>query len=100
MARCRLVAPHGSALVVCRHARQVELRDCWLTARASAICLDVEHDVTPEFRLVNTSVTVSDTRGAAISLWTSLADAPARARMSLEKNRLYAGRLLCVAGPL
>jgi len=49
---------------------------------------------------VNTSVTVNDTTGAAISLWTSLTGVSARARLSLERDRIIAGRVVAAAGPL
>jgi|GEM_PF-3160343 len=100
MTHCRLLATDGSAPIVCRHVKRLELSDCLLEARASAVCLEVDREALAEIALIDTRVTVNDIRGAAISLWTALAACPASARLRLERDRIEAGRVLAVAGPV
>jgi hypothetical protein len=100
MSHCLLLAKDGSAPIVCRHVKRLELSDCLLEARASAVCLEVDRDAPAELALIDTRVTVNDIRGAAISLWTALAACPASARLRLERDRIEGGRVLAVAGPV
>jgi hypothetical protein len=91
---CRLIAPQGTALIVCRDARQLELRDCVIESRASAVCVEVGGNCVPAVSLTNCRVETSDQRGAAICVWTE-ADRPSSpVRLHLEANRIRAGRVL------
>jgi len=100
MTDCRLLAPSGNSLVVCRNCTNVELRNCSLTAQASAICLEAGNETSSELRLVDTKLIVNDSQGAALSLWTNDRERRSAVRLHLERDKIDAGRIFALAGPV
>jgi hypothetical protein len=96
---CRLVARQGSAAVVCRGCRCVELRDCQLVARTLALCVEVGETFAPEVRLAGCTVDIESPGGTALSLWAAecyLGSAGRPPTLRLESNRLRAGHVLAL----
>jgi hypothetical protein len=97
LVRCHLLAPRGSGLVVCRRARQVELRDCTLTAWSAAVAVEADGGPPPEIALVGSRVTIGEDDGAALSLWGTVRAPAGLVRLHLENSTVRAGRVVAVA---
>jgi serine/threonine protein kinase len=95
---CRLAAPHGCALLVCREASHVELRNCTVSAAASAVCLEVGNELMANFKLINSNLRLADLESAAISIWRPDLPHDASIRLRLDHNTIRAGRVLALAG--
>jgi hypothetical protein len=78
----------------------VEVRDCTLIANASAVSVEVSNDCVSSVRITNTCLTAYDTTGAGVSLWTASTKGSVAARLHLQGNRIEAGRVLALAGPV
>jgi serine/threonine-protein kinase len=93
MKNCRLSAPHGSAVVVCRGCRQVQIEDCRMEAEALALCVETsgpETDVLLRHNIVETMAS----RSAALSLWSAEPGRAGRLHLRLEQNTIQAGRAI------
>jgi serine/threonine protein kinase len=95
---CHLLAPSGSALIVCRRARDLELRNCTIVAGASAICLEPVGGRSHAIRLLDNHITVCDPVGAALCIWKPDYADQATVRIHLAHNEIETGRLLALAG--
>jgi serine/threonine-protein kinase len=93
MKNCRLSAPHGSALVVCRSCRQVQIEDSQLEAAALALCVETSGPETDVLLRHNTVETMAPC-SAALSLWSAEPGRPGTLRLRLEQNTIQAGRAL------
>lgn len=93
MHNCRVSAPHGSALVVCRGCRQIEIADSQLEASALALCVETSGPET-DVLLRHTTVETMAPRSAALSLWSSEPGRAGTVRLHLEQNTIQAGRAL------
>jgi serine/threonine protein kinase len=98
LVRCRLLAPHASALLVCRDTQRLEMLDCELVARTSACCVEVSPGVRPTVRLSGSTIQVKDPGGAALVVWAPEERQPASVRLHLEGNTFAAGRVAALAG--
>jgi hypothetical protein len=90
---CRLEAPDGSALVVCRNAPAVELRDCSLRCRTAALSVEVGPAIETRIHLVGNTVTARNAGGVALAVWSPQTAGPGAARLHLERNTVAAGRV-------
>jgi serine/threonine-protein kinase len=97
---CRLDGPHGRALMVCRDAARVELRDCVVIADASAVCVELGKNSPSEVYLSGCTLLTRNPQGAVVSLWGTGSNSLPTVRLSLERNRLQGGRSLALTGPL
>ncbi len=93
---CRLLAPGGSSLVVGRGPGRIDVEGCVFQAAALALCVEAGGEGTV-LRMVNNTVEVTDSGGAALSVWGEDARRPSPVRIELEGNRVRAGRALSVA---
>jgi hypothetical protein len=95
LTRCRLLAPRGCALIVCRQARQLIVRDCALVAES--VALSVEADAPPpEIQLIGNTIDIREADGAALSLWGTSSGPTGPARLHLENNTIRAGRVVAL----
>jgi serine/threonine-protein kinase len=90
---CQLSAPRGSATVVCRACRQVQIEDCRLEAAALALCIETSGPQT-EVLLRRNIVETTAPRSAALSLWATEPGRAGTLRLRLEQNTIEAGRAL------
>jgi serine/threonine-protein kinase len=97
LVRCRLLAPRGCDLVVCRRARRVELRDCTLAAWSVAVGIEADAGPSPEITLVGNDITIQEYDGAALSLWGAAREPMAAFRLQLGNNTVRAGRVVALA---
>jgi hypothetical protein len=97
LVNCRLFAPKGSALVVCRNPGQVEVRDCHLTADALAVCVEVGDGRPCTLHLSGSEFRIHESGGAAVSVWAPEVRQPSAVRLRLERNAVDAGRVLAFA---
>jgi serine/threonine protein kinase len=95
---CHLLAPHGRALVVCRKAPSLEMRDCVVVADASAICIEVGGGRACQITLSQTQITLGDRRAAALCLWSGSTAAATRVDLQLQQNEIDSGRVLSLCG--
>src|SRR5439155_27327915 len=96
--RCRLLAPQGTALLVCRKIQHLELADCLLVAQASACCVEVGDGPMPSVELRGNTFQVADRRGAALAVWAAEDRTPASVELRLQRNTLEAGRIAAFSG--
>jgi serine/threonine-protein kinase len=94
LTNCRLLAPGGAALVVCRGCPKVQIHDCRLAAAALAVCIETGNEATAEIELWRSQVEVSAADGAAVSLWAAEDARSGTLRLTLEANAVRAGRVL------
>lgn len=94
---CRLTAPRGSALVVCRDGREVEMRGCQVVAHASALSIEAG-DTPSELHLADNTIEIQEPGGAALSLWGHDGQGQQAMRVRLENNRVRAGRVVALSG--
>jgi len=90
--KCRFLAPHGSAAVVCRGSGRVELEDCQLSAAAMALCVEYKQSRDIEVVLRRNVVEVATPGSAALSLWASESGRAGIIHLRLEGNTIRAGR--------
>jgi hypothetical protein len=95
---CRIGAAGVTSPVVCRGARCLELRDCSVTARASAVSVELGAGRPPELLFAGNTIEVQEGGGAALALWAGSAQPADLVSLRLEHNRFRAGRVLAVAG--
>jgi hypothetical protein len=95
---CQLEVPNGSALVVCRNAPVFEMRNCRVRAAQAAVCVEASRGRVPDIHLAGNTVTMTERRGVAFSLWAPEARRPAGVRLRLEGNTVQAGRVVALAG--
>jgi serine/threonine protein kinase len=89
---CRLHAPRGSALVVCRCPPLIEMHDCTLVGEALALSVEAGADGVCDLQLTGNTLRLSGNNAAAISLWARETQPVAPVRLRLEKNTFQAGR--------
>jgi len=96
LADCRLLAPQGSALIVCRRASQLELQDCQLVAWASAVCVEIGEAARIDVSLRGSTLDVRDPTGAALAVWAPEVRRSV-VRLHLVGNTVQAGRVAALA---
>jgi serine/threonine protein kinase len=95
---CRFDVGRGTALVVCRTAREVVVRDCSFVARSAPLTIEAAAGPV-RVDVANTSVEVGAWDGAALTVWARPGRPADPLRIGLRHNRVTAGRLLALAGP-
>src|SRR5205814_878967 len=80
---CRLRSPGAGPLIVLRQARALTVRGCRLEGGAVGLSAEVRPGGACRLALEDSVVEVAEPSGAALSLWSSEADEPGGARLSL-----------------
>jgi serine/threonine protein kinase len=98
LADCHLLAPHGSALLVCRNAGDVEVCNCLVVADSSAICVEVKAGLNAQVALIDNQFMIGGSHGAAVCIWKSAAAEQSALSLNLRHNVIEAGRVLSLTG--
>jgi serine/threonine protein kinase len=93
MTQCRLHAPSGTAVVLCRNCCTVQIRDCQFTATALAVCVEMSEGRDVSLELSGTTIDVLSASGAALSLWTREGHEKSAVSATLNGNTIRAGRI-------
>lgn len=93
---CRLDVPHGSAAVICRNPRQVEIVGSAVIVATLGLCVEVGDGSPCDVRILDTTIAVTQIGGAALSLWAPEIHQAASLRLTLERNVISAGRIFAV----
>lgn len=96
--RCRLAAPHGQGLLVCRQVPRLVMHDCHVQAAASALGVELG-TAGSEVQLSGCHIQVADPVSAALALWGTPRGAGGTGRLLLEGCTLQAGRVVSLTGP-
>src|SRR5262249_7019497 len=93
---CLVTGARQDALVVCRGTRQLELHDCRVISRASAVCVEAGARGV-EVRVTGTTLAVKD-HGAALEVRAAGSGRPGSVRLTLEGNTVRASRVASFHG--
>lgn len=95
--RCRLTSNGAHDLIVCRQSPEVELRECTLDSRASALNIEIGPASACSVTLSGNHAETRDPQAALAVFWSN---SPAQAALALhlEQNQLSGTRLLAFHG--
>ncbi|MFL5242071.1 MAG: serine/threonine-protein kinase [Gemmataceae bacterium] len=95
---CLLRAPRGHSPVVCRNCSEVKMLDSEITAEGSALSVEVGEASQVAVSLDRCRVTATEPDAAGLVFWAKEVSRPMQVRLSLEHNRIQAGRVVSFSG--
>lgn len=93
LTNCRLHGGAASAALVVRNPSEIMIRNCRLDAGAVGISVEVGQGNSARLRIENTSLTVRDASGSALSLWAAEVRRDSPVMLEMHGNTIECGRL-------
>lgn len=91
---CQISAKDHVSPITCQNVHNVELIDCVLSAKATALSVELSGLAQGKVTWTGCEADLRSATGALISIWsTSVSRAPEQIQVSMENNQVFAGRI-------